>query len=161
MAAPQAKADVDPNFSSQIKSLQAQNAANATAIVQGQQGQWMMPVLESASENGGEWSGDLFDLEGIGEAFDRSQANQWFTDAISDSTNPGTSGDQVVCQMQVDYLAMMERSFRSRHTMSGPRAVMHAMGRRAGHGSDSGPLIQSVLEVVRSLVKESKGGGKS
>ena len=65
----------------------------------------------------------------------------------------------VVTTTQIDYLAIMERAFRARHTMSRPRAMLHAMGRKAGHGSNTGPLVRGVLEHVRGLVKQSKGGG--
>lgn len=147
---PESKADVDPNLHAQVKELQKQQAANAEARANGNAGKWLMPKL-------GEWDGDLFDWEGMAEPFDRSASNDAFAEAVNPAS-PGTTGDVVVIGLQVDLLATMERAFRSRHLMSRPRAAALAAGREAGHGHDAGPLVQSLLEHVRQIVKESKGG---
>ena len=78
---------------------------------------------------------------------------------MSDVKNPGTSGDLAVTTVQIDLLAAMERAWRMRHTMRRPRTFCHAMGRKNGHGDDSGPLVQCQLEYVRGLTKQSKGTG--
>ena len=150
MAAPTAKSDIDPNFEAQVTELQAQAAAEQTTRVVGQQALWMRPAL-----NG--WDGDLFDWVGMSQPFDRSQANGWFVDAVKDPTDSGTVGDLLVTTIQVDYLSIMERSFRMRHAMGRPRALVQAMGRKLGHGDNTGPLVQSVLEHVRGVVKRNKG----
>lgn len=146
---PAANAAVDPNLEIQLKSLETQANAEQQAVLQGNQAQWMMPVLVN-------WSGDLFDFTGMHSPFNRDQSNNWFVDAISDPDNPGTTGDLVLTTLQVDWMACAERAFRARHTMRRPRAVAHAMGRKAGHGDDKGPLVQCVLEYLRGLATESK-----
>lgn len=151
-----AKADLDNTLSQQIKSLEQQANAEQQAELTGSQTQWMMPVLKPAgipSSQG--WSGDLFDYKGMAEPFDRSQSNQALINAL-DASSPGTSGDLIITTLQVDWLACAERAFRARHTMRRPRAVAHAMGRKAGHGSDTGPLNQCVLQYINGLVSESK-----
>jgi hypothetical protein len=145
---PQSRADVDPNFETQLKQLQQQAQKDSTHVVTGGTVQWMMPELK-------EWSGDLFDWKGMSSPFDRSVSNQAFSKAISDPANPGTTGDGVVASLQIDYLATLERAFRSRHTMRRPRAVCHAAARKADHGNAKGALLAS-LEYVRGLVKLSK-----
>lgn len=149
MAKATSKADVDPNFETQVKELQTQNAAIAPAALLGQQTQWLMPKHA-------DWTGDLFDWDNMGKPFNRDASNKAFRDAISDAKSPGTTGDMAVTTTQIDILAIMERSFRARHTMSRPRAFAHAMGRRKGHGNDKGPLVQCQLEYIRGLVKESR-----
>lgn len=149
MAKAQAKADVDPNFETQVKELQSQNKDLVDPALTGGQTKWLMP-------RDADWSGDLFDWDGMHKPFNRDASNQAFRDAIKDAKSPGTTGDLVVTTTQIDILAIMERAFRSRHTMSRPRAFAHAMGRRKGHGSDKGPLVQCQLEFVRGLVKESR-----
>lgn len=159
--------DMDPRLETLIKWLQGQAGFAAAGVLAGEQAFWMMPPtradsLRAGAGSGGpdeepeKWEGDLFDVQAMEQPFDRSQSNAWFTKAISDGRNPGTSGDHVVTQIQADYLAVMERAFRSCYTMRRPRAAMHAMARRAGHGSDTGPLVVCVLEYLRGLVKANK-----
>jgi hypothetical protein len=156
MAKAVARADVDPVLSDQINALKTQAKAESTAALQGNQTQWMIP--DPDSQGAQKWEGDLFDTQSLQNPFDRSQSNSWFADAIKDPSNPGTVGDQAVTTAQVDYLASMERAFRMRHARW-PRMMIHAMGRKAGHGNDKGPLVQCVLESIRGMVKKSKGNG--
>lgn len=149
-AKPQARVDVEPILEAALKSLQDQAQAEQEARLQGNQAKWMMPPSNN-------WSGDLFDVQGIEQAFDRNITNDAFTAAIADPSAPGTTGDLVAASLQVDYLAVMERAFRSRH-LTRARAMCHAMGRKTGHGDNKGPLTQAVLEYVRGVVKESKSG---
>jgi len=149
MAQAQAKADVDPNFETQVKELQQQNQQLVPEALKGAQPKWLMPKKEG-------WSGDLFDWEGMHKAFNRDKSNEDFKKAIEDAKSPGTTGDLAVTTTQIDILAVMERAFRARHTMGRPRAFAHAMARRKGHGNDKGPLVQCQLEYVRGLVKESR-----
>jgi len=144
-------ADVDPILQALMTSLQTQAAAEATALPAGNQTQWMMPP-----SNG--WNGSVFDFDGMEQPFDRSQSNQWFTTAVKDPSNPGTTGDMIVTTTQIDYLAVAERSFRMRHTMTKIRSMSHTVGRKTGHGNAKGPLSQSVMEYLNGIVKESKAG---
>ena len=146
-----AKSDIATNFETQLKTVQAQADAEQRARRRGEQSVWMMPAA-----NG--WNGNLFDFAGLARPFDRSQANAWFVDALKDAGNAGTVGDMIVTTTQIDYLAIMERSFRMRHTMRRPRAILHMLARKAGHGHNNGPLVQAALEYVRGLVKQNKRG---
>lgn len=148
MPQPTAIADVDPILQKQLTSLSTQAAAEQTARLQGSQAVWMIPEL-----NG--WSGSVFDLQGMAMPFDRSQSNAWFTQATKTPGSPGTSGDLVITTTQIDYLAVMERSFRARY-MTRTRAMCHAMGRKSGHGNARGPLMQSVMDYINGLVSGSK-----
>ncbi len=148
-----AKADMDPVLQKQIKEVQTLSKEESEKRDTGGQVKWLMP-----DKNG--WSGDLFDWQGMAKPFDRSKSNESFIEAIKDPASPGTTGDMIVTTVQIDYLAIMERAFRSRHTHSFPRILTHLAGRKKGHGSNTGPLTVSVLEYVRGLVRESKDGGK-
>lgn len=148
----QPRADVDPVFNDQITAIQTQAAAESAAVLTGTQAQWMVPKPQG-------WTGDLFDLVGMSKMFDRSKSNEWFAQSIADPTKPGTVGDQAVTTTQIDLLAAMERAWRNRHTMRRPRSMMHAMARKAGHGSQTGPLVQAQLEHIRGMVRKSKGQG--
>lgn len=147
---PSSVANMDPQFETQLRSLRTQAQAEASQGRQGDQVQWLIP-----DRNG--WNGDLFDWQGMAKPFDRSQANQDFVQATSDPQNPGNVGDLIVTTTQIDYLAVMERAFRMRHTMRRPRAMAHALGRKAGHGNDAGTFSQCGLEYVRGILKQSKG----
>lgn len=143
---------IDPVLSDQLKSLQKQAAAEHPARLKGEQSQWMMPDLKG-------WSGSLFDYDGMAKPFDSSASSDGFTKATADAQSPGTTGDMIISTTQIDYLAVMERSFRDRHSMSRIRAMCHAMTRKNGHGNDRGPLSQCIQEYLNGLIKGSKQGG--
>ena len=145
-----AKADVDPNFTAQIVALRTQADAEQKARIKGNQVAWMVP-------DKGEWSGDLFDREGMARAFQRDKANEDFVAATSDPLKPGVTGDMIVTTLMIDYLACMGRAYHARHTMRRPRAMAHAMGRKKGHGDNNGTLTQTALEYVRSTIQQMKG----
>lgn len=144
------KSDVDPNFTDQIVTLRTQADAEQKARIKGNQTAWMVPKK-------GEWSGDLFDREGMAKAFQRDKANADFVAATSDPEAPGMTGDMIVTTLMIDYLACMGRAFCARHTMRRPRAMAHAMGRKKGHGSNRGTLTQAALEYIRGTIQQMKG----
>ena len=115
-----------------------------------------MPEL---STDDGSWLGDLFDIEGMSDPFNRDEANEMFVEATKDGENSGVTGDLGSTTLQVDYLACMERAFRSRHTMRRPRTMAHMTGRRKGHGNERGVLTQMNLEFVRNMIKQSRSEG--
>jgi hypothetical protein len=117
--------------------------------LQGNQAQWMMPVA-----NG--WKGSPFDYEGMAQPYSRAQSNAWFTKATANAAQSGSTGDLIATTTQVDYLACMERAFRARHTMSRPRAMCHTMGRKMGHGLDTGPLSRSIIEYIQGVNTQAK-----
>jgi hypothetical protein len=140
--------ETDPFFEGLLKKLRSLNEKAWEALSNAQQSAWLMPDLK-------EWSGDLFDIEGIAEAFKRDKANEQFNDATTDAKSPGVTGDLIVTTLQIAYMEAAERAFRCRHTVRRPRAVMQAMGRLKGHGNNQGTLIQT-LEYIRRLMQESK-----
>lgn len=145
---PVPRVDVDPNFERQLRNLRDAARAQAPALRSGGQVRWTRPLG---------WNGDPHDYAGIHAALNRDTANQQCVDALADPNLPGTTGDVVAATLMVDYLATMERAFKNRVTMGKCRRLAHAAGRRAGHGSDTGPLIQCPLEFLRRLVQRSKG----
>lgn len=149
-ARPQKKADIDPNFQKQVRKRKTDAQQEGQKRKQNEQVQVMMPEL-------GDWSGDLFDWEGISKAFERKKANADYVKATSDAQNPGVTGDLVSTTTQIDYLAIMERAFRARHSSSFPRVVAHQIGRKAGHGGSQGVFNRGALEYVNGLIRQSGG----
>lgn len=147
---PKSKVDVDPNFEKQIKALRDHAAAEAAARNVGGQVKWFRPAG---------WNGDPFDYAGIGTALNRDGPNQGMIDAIKDQDNPGTTGDVVAAATMIGRLATLERAMKARHTLRRIRATAHVIGRKRGHGQDTGPLVQLGLEFVRGVVKQSRGTG--
>lgn len=148
MVTPVSRVDVDPNFEKQLRKLKEDAAAHEGALRTGGQVTWMRPL---------DWAGDPFDYESIHRALNRDTANAQFVDAVKDANNPGTVGDLIAATLMVDYLGTMERAYKNRVTMGRCRRVAHLAGRKRGHGSDTGPLVQSALEYARRVVKKSKG----
>lgn len=140
--------ETDPVFEDQIKELRAKAKAEGEALPNTGQSAWLIPKLF-------DWDGDLFNIEGIAEAFKRDKANEQFKEATTDVNSPGVTGDLVVTTLQISYLQVMERAFRCRHTQRRTRAVMQAMARKRGHGNNQGTLTQT-LEYIRNLMQESK-----
>lgn len=148
-AAPKSKADMDPKYEKQFRALKLHAAAKAEAMQVGGQVPYFRPFG---------WNGDPTDLEGLSVPFDRTVANQGLIAAISDHLNPGTTGDVVACSVMINELSVMERAFRTRHTLKRCRGSAHTAGRLAGHGTDTGPYTQLGIEYVRSILKQAKAG---
>jgi hypothetical protein len=145
------KSDVDPVFEDQLNTMQDQ--AQQEYIDHGTNGydqtQTLMPDPK-------EWSGDLFDWDNMSKPFSRKKSNDNFIEAIKKVASPGVSGDAVITTTQVEYLAIMERTFRARHTNSFPRVMAHMLGRRRGHGDQEyGLFTKGLLQYVRGIVKQS------
>lgn len=148
MAKPSSKASMDPTFEKQVRKLKTAAKAEHDAGVVGEQVKWFRP------EN---WAGNPLDLDALSDPFDRTKANQDYTDAVSDAANPGVNGDVVATTTMIDYLGVMERAFRTRHTLRRCRATAHALGRKRGQGDDRGPFVQLGIEYIRSVLKQAKG----
>jgi hypothetical protein len=145
---PASKVDVDPNFERQLRKIKDDARAASEALRSGGQVKWMRPH---------DWEGDPTDYESIHEALNRDRANEQFVDAVKDAQAPGVVGDTISATLMIDYLATMERAFKNRATMSHCRRIAHVAGRKKGHGSDTGPLVQSSLEYLRRVVRKAKG----
>ena len=142
------RADVDPNFERRIRDLRDQATADAAALDQGGQATWHRP---------GDWEGNVFDREALGDPFDRSQANDQCVAAIRDPRQPGSLGDVQATTTMIDYLGSLQQGFQLRH-LSRLRALAHVRGRKLGHASEVGPLVQNVLEPVRTILRRGKEG---
>ena len=145
MAAPKSVADIRDTFNEQLLRMQklAEDAGKSTRG-EGQR-QWMTPEKKG-------WSGDVLDIKTIGEAFKRDQNHEDFIKAL---TGNGVVGDLMVSQLQGEWLAVAERSFRARH-MSRPRAAMHAAARLYGHGHAQGLFKKGILGYLQGIIKNSK-----
>ena len=119
---------------------------------QSKQCQWQMPPKK-------DWSGNLFKWSELDTPFDSEDPNQELIDVVAASENPGNAGDLINTNSQIEYLAMMERAFRARHTMTFSRGVAHCSARRHGQSKEGGPLKRSVLKYLEDLQKMSAGSG--
>lgn len=147
---PRSVADVDPNFERQLRALRDDSRHNGAALRANTAPRWFRPAG---------WAGDVFDYEAMGRAYNRDAANDMVVRAVSDAEAPGTTGDLVAAVTQSDYLACLERAFRVRHAMPGPRLLLHAAGSLQGAGHEKGVYSLCGVEYVRRLVAEAKQGG--
>jgi len=141
---------MDPNFEKQVRKRKTDAAAEAQARAGAGQAKWDRPAG---------WAGDPFDYAAMHAAFNRDQANEQLVEAVKDPASPGTTGDVVACSTMINRLSTMERAFKVRHTLRRCRAVAQAVGRKKGHGADTGPLIQLNTEYVRALLRQAKAPG--
>lgn len=134
----------DPNFDGHITKLELFSAAAAEACCMTGQRQWYYPPL-----NG--WSGHPSDITGMNQAFDRTELNENYIEVVGDLNQLGAMGEATALKVQIDYIAALERSFRTRH-MSSVRSKMHARGRKEGQGDSAGLFGNNVsLWVTRLL----------
>jgi len=149
---PTPKVEMDPNFEKQINARASDAKKEHEKLVLTGQVPWDKPE---------EWDGDPHDWEKMKDPFKREKANDQFEEAVKDPESPGTSSDLIAATTQIDYLAVMERAFRARHTMSAfqfARPVSHHLTRKRGHGDPKGPFKQAVLQYVRGTLGQGSGG---
>jgi hypothetical protein len=144
------KSQMSEVLSKLIETLSAQCLEAAEARKAGSQAKWVMP-----SKDDSDWQGDLFDFASIVSAFDSSEPNQQFLDAIKDKDSPGVVGDLINCQVSLEYLAVLERAFRQRHTQSFSRSVLHGGARKYGLGRDTGVFKWVILKYLQDVQKMS------
>ncbi len=137
------KGQIHARFTAQVRALAAEAGLLHAGVTTGTGREWQLGDL-----NG--WSGDVTDVPGMGKPFDRKAIGQNFADVYQGE--PGTTGDAATLRLQNDYLAAMERAYRTRH-VSSVRATIMAAGRRAGHASPQGPLLDGVIRYAQDLLK--------
>ena len=136
---------IDERFFAQCQELAAQADQQADATTTALPRPWQVGSK-------GTWSGDPLDVSGMTGAFDRSKIGTVMAEIYSGKDKPGTTGDACTMRLQNDYLAAMERAFR---TAKAPlcRTELFAAGRRKGHGSTSGVLLDGVVRYAQDLLK--------
>lgn len=92
-----------------------------------------------------------------GSAFSRFMLNKEYSDnlnnGVTDTT--GMMGNIIVDGIQINYMAMLERSFRERHKTD-VRLQMHVSGRRIAHGLENGVHTGGVKAFVQSYIDNTR-----
>jgi hypothetical protein len=114
----------------QIMSLNVQNTKAATSVLNngGTGRTWMLGKFGTSG-----WNGNPSELTQMKKAFDRAEVIDTLN-SVMDGKTPGTTGDKIAMRFQGDYLAAMERAFRTRHA-GAVRSEIFAAGRRNYIGS--------------------------
>jgi len=149
MSNPTSKASLRSSFISQIQALSDHQIRRYMAALNSGTFNYFRPPTS-------DWSGDLFDLVGIAEAFKRLEQEQDFQ---STASSGGVQGDYILTTLQGDFLAVLERAFRARHQTS-VRTRIHAAARYRGHGFPTGVMqlgMQGYLEWLEKQAKEQRG----
>jgi len=148
VAKPVSKVDMDPVFQRQLERVQQLCQEQEQQLRTGGQIRWMRPTG---------WNGNPFDHTGMATPFDRSKSNNDAVRAIESPNTPGVVQDIINACTMVDYLAVMERSFRARMTMNRSRRFAHLAGTRHGQGSSLGVFKECGIEFVSRSIKRAKG----
>jgi hypothetical protein len=134
----------DPEFLDQISKMEeASSAADKATTLKGQR-QWMYPPLQG-------WDGDPQNITGMNKAFIRAHLNDLYKKILAQASPTGTVGEAMAVKLQVDYIAALERAFRTRHCSS-VRAKIHAASRRRGQGNPDGVFTSSVVLWIERLL---------
>lgn len=124
------KGKIHDVFTERAEELRNQAEAQTQAFTGSGGRPWQVP--ESLDER------DLHAVPKLHDpAFERTEINANYDEAVQDPNNPGTNGDVMSLKMQADVLAVQERGFRLRHA-SPIRCLTVAMGRRKGHAHNQG-----------------------
>jgi hypothetical protein len=149
---PRSKVNMDANYESRFRDFMLHAEDEAQRVSQGRGIAWFRP---------GDWDGDLSAarFEEMSEPFLRQDLFNEFSETVSPASKeepPGTVGDIIAATTMAETLSVMERALRMRHTMRRIRATCHLVGRKKAHGSDTGPFLQSNVEYLRGLLKQSR-----
>lgn len=148
--APTQKSQLRPVWNDQLQRLIAYANADWQAMQLAAIGMWYQPKIE------GQWSGDLFDLQGMSQPFSRDEHEQDFASVMTDPSQAGCAGDLMAIQLQGDMLGSLERAFRERHK-TWPRMMVHANARRYGHQHDYGVFRTGFLGYLQFILRQSGG----
>lgn len=136
---------LDPDFQAHVDEIELTSTAAADAVCLLGQRKWHYPPLNT-------WSGNPLDITGTTNAFLRTNLNQEYVDAINDIDQQSTVGDGMVLKLQIDYIAALERAFRTRHASS-VRCKIHAAARRRGMGDSGGVFSGNVVLWLTRLIE--------
>lgn len=139
------KAAIRDNFLQHLQQLVAHQQQRYEAVGQGSGADFYSPPPS-------DWSGDLHDHEGIAAAFDRTPQYEDFQYAASQE---GVQGDFELTLLQGDWIASLERAFRSRHRTA-VRSRLHAAARYRGHAHPAGVLPRGLQGYLEWLDKQAK-----
>lgn len=130
MAVGKSKARIVNTLNNQVQVLVEQNRAAALSSYNGTGRIWMLgPYAVNGVVDGKPfWTGDTEDLVGMSLAFNRAEVISTFN-TVMNVNDPGTASDKIAMRFQNDYLAAMERAFRTRHAGS-VRSEMFSAARR-------------------------------
>lgn len=138
---------VDPGFLAQLLELAVAAHASYQGTTLAGQRRWYAPPAS-------DWTGDPLDVAGASAAFDREGLNADYKGALVDG---GTVGDCMAAKLQIDYVAVGERAYRTRHATR-IRSAAHAAGRRRAQGSAGGVFVSGVLPYVQGVIAAASGG---
>ena len=136
--------DPDPEFVDQLTNLEDSSTAASKATLLTGQRKWTYPPL-----NG--WDGNPFNIVGMNDAFKRKNLNYIYLQILGDPEKAGTIGELMALKLQIDYVAALERAFRSRHCSS-IRAKIHAAARKRGQGDTKGLFTGNVKENIINVL---------
>lgn len=150
MPAPTPIAKLYPQFQAHINALCAASASQFAATTLTGQRQWQLPptCVTDAIRGSSCWDGDPWSWVYMMNVWTRDEMNANYMSVIN---KKGRSGEAMVIKLQMDYLATMERAFRTRHSSS-VRSRIHAAARRNGHGSSAGPLKGTMIGWLSRLL---------
>lgn len=136
-----ATGQVDSVFNDRIDDLQRLSGLMSTAQTGQGQRAWMVPST---------WQGNPLDVPQLhNPAFDRAGINASYQNVHTSAG--GSVGAAGSLKLQLDFLSVMERAFRSRHA-TGIRCLMHASARHAGHSHSQG-VFASVRRVAQDILQ--------
>jgi hypothetical protein len=150
---PTPKTDVGETFRKRLVEMAAASLANASAALGNGPSVWYRP--EGLDE-------PILSVAGntkIHDEYSRDEQEKWFDESTKNRNSPGTVGDFAQIQLQGDFLACMERSYRERHKTSAQSRIQPS-SRLMGHGHEFGIIRGSMLGYIQGIDKINKGEKK-
>lgn len=135
---------VDDTFSMVLDSLVVQNAQAARAAKNEGPAAWWVPS-----------SGAVYDLENLESwnyLFDRSSLSYEYNRILlgrSEGEPWPTTGEAMAVRVQIEWLLLHDRAFRTRHC-SHVRQLLHSAVRRSSHADPAGVLLGGLRQWVET-----------
>lgn len=150
MTLPTPKTDVGTLFNKRLVELAEIQTKNGQAALNQGAAAWCRPAEITKSYNSDEGN------KQVGEVFSRQEQEKWFDEATKNPKDRGTRGDFYQIQLQGDFLACMERAYRTRH-LSTLRSRIHPAARLEGTGHEYGVIRQGILGYITGIDLMNKG----
>lgn len=142
-------------YMQQMVHLSLQSAYMSDATKLEAQRQWQRPFKTLEDQI---WNENVLDFNDLVKPFNRATINDGYKQAIDAAgQDGGRLADVMVNKIQNDHLGAMERAVVMRY-MTKVRAMLHASGRRHGHGSGNGILVKHLTDLA-DLLASGYGSG--
>jgi hypothetical protein len=140
-------AATDKNFEKVVRALQKHGTTTSTALLN--KGPMHPELLADPSNTGPKAT----DTAAIQKYFDRSAVEKQYTDTITHPSPSNGVNVAIASKLQSDFLAGLERDWRTQYGTSRIRSICMAAGRRVAQGDGEGPVNKGIVQAIKDYLQ--------